>query len=236
MRGHIGTLERYGNSRARDLEGLKEQTDKYFQEKAEENPTKVRTGDETKSVIDNVLNQEASNISIPQKPTSVRFKKSTTEGLLYFIAVDSLHRLEIQFVPDISVARRPLIAGLYVIGRNTPKYHYLGGETLINLKLDFHAAQENRQDVIDKCRWLEHLTFNDGYSQPPQKVKLVFGDLFRDELWIVKSINYNLSNFHKQYGFLPQQAFANIQLALDPESNLVWEDIRSDGGKSFLKT
>lgn len=161
-------------------------------------------------------------------------RTSTTEGQLYFIALDSLDRLEIQFVPKIELNRRTNMANIQIIGRNNPKYQYLSGENTMNLQLDFHATKEDRTDVINKCRWLEHLTFNDGYRRPPQKVKLVFGNLFRNEVWIVKNVSCKLDNFHRESGFLPQQAYVEVTLALDPETNLTWEDVRSDGGNNNL--
>ena len=175
------------------------------------------------------------NTTSARIPTSPRIKMSTTEGQLYLIAVDTLDRLDIQFVPlKLDLTRRPSIANIQVIGRNTPIYHYLSGETLLDLELDFHAMEENRKDVINKVRWLEHLTYNDGHKKLPQKVILVFGDLYNNDRWIVKSVKSTISQFNKQKGFLPQQATVKIQLGLDPEFNLGWEDVRSDGGKTHL--
>ena len=151
---------------------------------------------------------------------------ATTEGRLYFIALRRLERLEIQYVPDeISISRTPDIAKLKVIGRNNPKHHYTGGNTTLSLKLDFYSEHESRQDVIDKCRWLESLAYSDGLSHGPDHVKLVFGRLFRNEVWAVTKVDYKLSNFSKKHGYLPQQAYVNIQLALDPLHNVRIEDV-----------
>src|SRR5690606_14511421 len=109
--------------------------------------------------------QSYANENNPIKATAnnSRVKSTTTEGRLYFIALTTLDRLDIQFVPDeINISRNPTIASIQVIGRNNPIYHYISGETTLNLQLDFHAMHENRQDVINKCRWLEHLAYADG--------------------------------------------------------------------------
>lgn len=166
---------------------------------------------------------------------STRIKMSTTEGMLYFIALDTLDRLDIQFVPEnLTINRNPNIASIQVVGRNNPIYHYISGDTNMNLELDFHSADENREDVLKKCKWLEHLAYNDGYAKEPQRVKLVFGDIFKDELWVIKKVSYVLSQFNKQKGFLPQQAIVSIELGLDPTNNLGWEDVRIDGGIKHL--
>ena len=184
------------------------------------------------------LQSYANEFSPPNNETSsARVKMTTTEGQLYFIALTTLDRLNIQFVPDqLEIARNPSIANIQVVGRNNPIYHYISGDTTMRLELDFHAMTENRQDVIDKCKWLEHLAYNDGYEKEPQKVKLVFGELFQDEQWIVRQVSYSLSNFNKQKGFLPQQAYVSVELGLDPESNLLWEDIRRDNDNRHLGT
>jgi len=184
-------------------------------------------------------NAEAANYAernrVTQGRAQGRVKMTTTEGRLYFIALNTLDRLDIQFVPDkLSIARNPNIATIQVIGRNNPIYHYVSGDTRLTLDLDFHAMEENREDVLNKCRWLEHLAYNDGFDQEPQKVKLVFGDVFRDSVWTITKVNYDLSNFNKQKGFLPQQAYASVELSLDPNFNLGWEDVRRDNGNSHL--
>lgn len=167
---------------------------------------------------------------------------NTTGGMLYLVEIDTAVRLEIQFVPEeLSFGGVTRIGEIQILGRNTPRYQYLGGEALLSFQLDFYADEESRQSVIQKCRWLEKLKQNDGYRKGPSKVSLVFGKLFNAQSWIVKSFEYKVGNFSKPKGFLPQQAYGNLVLALDPESNLLWEDISpevflgdSDGNHPFL--
>jgi len=152
---------------------------------------------------------------------------STTDQRLYFVLVsDPEKRLYIQFVPDeLNITRSASVQSVQIVGRNNPLYQYTAGEKLLSLKLDFYAEEENRKDVIEKCKWLEALAYNDGYEKPPEKVKLVFGELFTDELWSVKNVNYTLSNFNKEYGFLPQQAYVDISLALDMSVDVIKSDL-----------
>lgn len=164
-----------------------------------------------------------------QKQSEAKMKLTTTEGKLYFIAVDTLDRLEIQFVPqELNYQRKPNIGEIQIIGRNTLKFHNLGAQAELPLTLDFYATEEDRMDVINKCRWLEHLCISDGNKKPPQRVKLIWGDLFKDQVWVVKSVSYKLGNFNREKGFLPQQAYCDVLLGLVTDKNETWEDIRTD--------
>jgi|AntAceMinimDraft_11_1070367.scaffolds.fasta_scaffold44027_3 hypothetical protein len=147
---------------------------------------------------------------------------------LYFTALRSLERLEIQYVPpEIAITRSPIIAGVAVVGRNNPKHHYLGGSTEMSLELDFHSEEASREDVITKCKWLESLAYGDAFDNPPETVRLTFGKLFRNnEIWVVKAVNYKLSLFEEKSGYLPKQAYVQLTLALDTKKNLKIEDVK----------
>ena len=156
---------------------------------------------------------------------------TTTDGRLYFVLVsDPEKRLNIQFVPpELNFQRSASIQAVQIVGRNNPLYQYTAGEKILSLQLDFFAQEEDRQDVLRKCQWLEALAYNDGYEKPPERIKLVWGDLFKDELWIVKSVNYKVSLFNKEKGFLPQQAIVDISLGLDTTNDVVKSDLITDG-------
>lgn len=147
---------------------------------------------------------------------------------LYFTALKSLERLEIQYVPtELQLKRSPAIAGVAVVGRNNPKHHYLGGTTDLSLELDFHSNETDREDVISKCKWLESLAYSDGFENPPERVRLTFGSLFRNnEVWIVSNVSYTMSLFDAKKGYLPKQAYVKLTLSLDTESNLKLEDVK----------
>lgn len=143
---------------------------------------------------------------------------STTQGRLYFIALQSLERLEIQFVPEeLNLTRQPSVQQIEIVGQNLPKVQQQGGERRLNFELDFYASDDNRQDVMTKCLWLESLTYRNGADVPAEKVRLIFGELFSRDVWVVKSVNYRLKQFHKQFGYLPCQAYVNIELVNDGE-------------------
>lgn len=152
---------------------------------------------------------------------------TTTEGKLYFIEVDSKETLEIQFVPEkINVSRTADIVGIKVVARNTPQYQITGGETKLSMKLDFFAEDEDRKDVFTKVRWLESLLYIDD-TKPPSRIQLVFGELYKKELWTLYSCDYDLELFHRESGYLPQQAWCNVVLVSNPKKNLRVKDIRN---------
>lgn len=153
---------------------------------------------------------------------------NTTEGKLYFTALRSLEKLEIQFVPkELAINRGINVAAIAVVGRNNPFYHYTGGTTGLVFDLDFHAEEENLNDVIRKCKWLESLCYSNSMSEPPEQVKLTWGDLFKKgEVWMVKGFSYKLSMFDPSKGMLPRQAYANIALELDVKNNIRTRDVR----------
>lgn len=152
---------------------------------------------------------------------------TTTGGRLYLIALKSLQKLEIQFVPpSLDFNRAPTIEEIAIVGRNNPLHHYIGGRTTLDFELDFHSDTADRTDVIKKCRWLEALGYNDGYQKPPEQIRLVFGKLFRDEIWIVKNVSYRLVQFDKPSGYMPIQAYVKLSLALDPKQNLRLIDVK----------
>lgn len=154
-------------------------------------------------------------------------ENSATGGQLYIVGLKTLQKLEIQFVPsELNYVRNASIEEIAIVGRNHPHHQYTGGSTRLDFQLDFYSKEESREDVIKKCRWLESLTCNDGYQSPPERVRLVFGKLFRNEVWVVKKVTYKLNNFHKPGGFLPLQAYVDISLSLDTPRNLTINDIR----------
>lgn len=150
-----------------------------------------------------------------------------TGGQLYFVEVKPpFERLEFQFVPEkISNPREADIAQVAIIGRNLPRHHHTGGHESLAFTLDFYADEENRRDVKRKCDWLKSLTYNEG-SGPARLVKLIWGELYSKETWVVKSVRPEFSMFHSQYGMLPCQAYVDIVLMRDSKTNITLRDAR----------
>lgn len=156
---------------------------------------------------------------------------STTQGKLYFTALSSLERLEIQFVPPtLNNTRTANISELAVVGRNNPLQHFTSGAENLSLELDFYSETENRFDVMEKVSWLKSLAAADGFAGSQEKVRLTFGRMFRNnEVWTVRSVSSRFELFDEQNGYLPRQAYVTIELSLDPDTNLRREDIKWKG-------
>lgn len=151
-----------------------------------------------------------------------------TEGKIYFVElVAPFERLELQFVPEtISNPREADISEVAIVGRNLPKTQHTGGRETLAMRLDFYSDEENRQDVKRKVDWLKSLTYNGGASGPARKVKLIWGDLYKKETWVVKSVRPEYSNFSNMYGMLPQQAYVDIVLMRDEKQNISLQNAR----------
>lgn len=150
----------------------------------------------------------------------------TTDGKCYLITEDTFERLEIQFVPpELENGRRANINPTTIVGRNIPKYQNTGGEERLRFTLDFYADEESRSSVLMKVRWLKNLCYNNGTKAPAQRIQVIFGEMFKKELWIMDSVEAKFTGFNKPNGFLPQQATVELTMFLDLDYNPTWEDM-----------
>lgn len=107
-------------------------------------------------------------------------------------------KLVIQGMPqEVEVNPESNWAAVKSIGRNNPFMFYTGGEDTISFDISWYSMQEDREDVITKCRLLESWTRADGYNASPPYLYLSWGNsnLFKDDLFILASAKYTLSNF-----------------------------------------
>jgi hypothetical protein len=149
---------------------------------------------------------------------------------MWLVPVDdeSLKALQIQTVPlELSIDPIAKWATIPSIGRNNPFYHYTGGEDSLRFTLDWYSERESRDDVINKCRWVESLSRSNAYDAEPSRVVLIFGDLFQFDTWIVESAPYRLSLFDKERGMLPRQAYQELTLKKVSEKNTSSFEIRN---------
>lgn len=106
--------------------------------------------------------------------------------------------IKIQGRPEIlSVDPDTSWATIKPIGRNNPFYMYTGAEDTISFDISWYSIQEDRQDVITKCRLLESWSKSNGYISAPSTLFISWGqsDLFKDDTFILWSAKYKLSNF-----------------------------------------
>lgn len=84
------------------------------------------------------------------------------------------------------------------MGRNNPFMMYTGGEDSIQLEVSWFVNDpDNRNEVLTKCRLLESWSKADGYSASPPTLKISWGkaNIFENDLFILESAPYQLSNF-----------------------------------------
>lgn len=122
-------------------------------------------------------------------------------------------KLHFQGLPtEIEVNPETSWATIKPFGRNNPHYHFTGSEDTIVLEVSWYTKEDNREDVIQKCKWVESLLKADGYTGGPHRVSLVWGKMFKSQEFIVFSAPYRIGLFSKQHGMLPQVAFQTITL------------------------
>lgn len=159
-----------------------------------------------------------------------------TRSLFIVSVSDPSSRIEIQNVPEkFDVNPKSNLVAISTPGRNNPFYNYTGSEDELNFELSYYANEESRGDVIEKCKWLEAMSKNDGFKARLKRVMIIWkghkdspdngGDLFQFSEWLVKSAPYNLSSFHPQYGMLPTLAKQTVTLVKVTDYNLTTEKI-----------
>jgi hypothetical protein len=148
---------------------------------------------------------------------------------LFLYNVETGERIALQTVPnELAYSVNPNWVSLTPMGRNNPLYHYTGSEDSLSLTLDWYSEEENREDVIRKCKHIESWSKNDGYDNPPPRVKLLWGNSYLNQAtWVISDCEYKLSNFHYSYNMLPQQAYQKLTLLRVTETNLNWSSIIS---------
>lgn len=154
---------------------------------------------------------------------------STTNCELYIVELaEPFSEMEIQFVPPtIGTSRDARLQNVAIVGRNDDLVHYIGGSETLNLELEFYADEKIKELVYDKVNWLKSLTMNDSNRSKIRNVKLVFGDLFKYQVWIVKSVKPTFSNFSQKDNWLPLRAKVQLSLQLDTQKNRYIKDARN---------
>jgi len=153
---------------------------------------------------------------------------STTESSIYIVELASPHeRQMIQFVPDkMSYPRNAEGSTFSIVGRNHPKFHYSHGTEVLKMQLEFYSDDVGRRDVMNAINWLKSLTMNDGYAGKIRNVKIIMGKMFLDEVFVVKSVNPEMSHFEHESDWLPIRATVDMEFMLDPNRNWKIKDRR----------
>lgn len=93
-------------------------------------------------------------------------------------------------------------ASIKSMGRNVPMYHFTGAEDIVQFNISWYCNDpEHRDEVVNKCRFLEAWTKSNGYQASPPVIKIQWGDsgIFDDHYYILTSATYTLDNFNDYY-------------------------------------
>jgi hypothetical protein len=149
----------------------------------------------------------------PKPPSEPTPRPKYQPRIMYLVNLITLEKLPIQFVPiEMQWAPESNWVVIPSVGRNNPFYHYTGSEQTLSFQLDWNAKAENRQDVIEACRWVENLSLADGYDAEPPPVRLIFGTVFENYTFIVERAPFSISLFDVQNNYMPKQAYQDIVL------------------------
>lgn len=110
-------------------------------------------------------------------------------------------------------------------GRNLPFFQFGGAEKTLTFNLTWYSNHASHADVIAKCKWLESLSLADAYTEEPHPCKLIFGELYKDSKWIVKSAPYEISLYDRVQAMFPRLASQEVTLARISDSNPTRENI-----------
>lgn len=151
---------------------------------------------------------------------------STTNKELFIVETSSPgSRLEIQFVPGVVAGNRNAkLQSVAIVGRNDDLLHYTGGSETLSLELEFYGENDH---VLKAVNWLKSLTMNDSYAGAFRTVKLAFGDLFKHEVWAIKSVKPSMTHLAQEAGWLPLRAKVQVEFQLDPKKNRYIDDVRN---------
>lgn len=94
-------------------------------------------------------------------------------------------------------------AAIQSMGRNNPFRMYTSGDDTISFDISWYTTgygDENRDQVLNKCKLLESWTKADGYNAAPPTLAIVWGDtgMFDGESFILESAPYRLFNFQER--------------------------------------
>lgn len=196
--------------------------------------TRIDVHDETSVTQNGFLEQHefgepSTNVSTVNTGKSYETPADRIDRDISIIDTVSGKSVKLPFVPrELKYTPEANWKAIASMGRNNPLYHFTGGEDTLEFEIDWFAQKENRTDVLLNCKWLESLSKNDAYENPPPPVILHWNkDMFSDSLWIVHAAPYRMLDFQAHKNMLPQQAYQQVTLKRITETNLTRAQIQS---------
>lgn len=172
-------------------------------------------------------NGDVGEEGIQSNPQEVNSPGQSTDHRIIIKDTITLEEVKLPYIPlELDYNPDSKFVDIASMGRNNPLYHYTGSEDILKFTIDWYTAEDSRQDVLLHCKFIESLSKNDGFGNPPHPVILVWGDImFSDSKWLVTSAPYKLSQFHADRNMMPQQAYQTITLKKITATNLLRDDI-----------
>lgn len=103
------------------------------------------------------------------------------------------------------------------LARSTPIYQYRGGkDRVLDLPIVFTMKSDSRDDVLKSVRWLHSLAYpdydGDEASLAPHKVVVVQGELYKEDVWIVREFSVEWGPAKDPVTQIPSEATVNLSL------------------------
>ncbi len=145
---------------------------------------------------------------------------------LYIVNMDTGEKLSILFSPmEINWDAKSTLVAIPTMGRNNPFYHYTGAEDKIEFELDWYAMDRARVSAINSCNKLKSWSRNSGYNKRIPRIKLIFGTLFSNHVFLIEDAPYTMSLFQKTHGMMPAQCMQSISLVKITSYNETHEEL-----------
>lgn len=196
--------------------------------------------------------------------TKLASLKKTGEGsnqiILYNLTSKPYEYIVIQNRPNqLEFRGETSWAAIKSMGRNTPMYHFTGAEDIVQFNITWYCDDPDHLDeVVNKCRFLEAWTKANGYQASPPVIRIQWGNsnIFEDQLFILTSATYTLSNFNdyirvngknreagtvreelsaKDGKLLPGSATQELIFKRVSATNLSWEDILPQSKMNYTR-
>lgn len=170
----------------------------------------------------------AQTITPKNKKTAKGSFLSMNGNNLHIIDLDTGESLGLQGMPTvINIDPNSKFSAVGSPQRNNPLYIFSGSEDVIEFELSWFTNDPKRIDVIGRCKWLEIATKADGYKGRPHYFRFMWGKLFSDSIFHIVSAKYTLSNFDKNFDYLPTTARQTIGLRRVTLTNATHNQIAS---------
>lgn len=147
--------------------------------------------------------------------------RQATGNLGYLVDTVTGQRLVLQYTSDITESGGAEYEMQGCIGRSNPRpvYKY-GKERILEMPITLTMREYTRDDVKRAMRFLQSLAYpdytGDEASLTPHPVVVVQGQLYQDDLWIVKDYRIQWGTARDPRTQLPSEATCNLTLAEIP--------------------